>query len=72
MNCKICGCKQDDDLLLAVTQELACSTCVLAFDLWTPVRQVQIDAVRKRLGLKGGEYHSYDRGAAAAAILGRS
>lgn len=69
MNCKICNA--DDDLFSAVTQEPACSICVLRFGLRTPVQQSQVVAVREQLGLEEGEFLRQDRGALAGAFLRR-
>lgn len=66
MKCGICG---RSDLFTEVAQEPACATCVGLFNLWTPIRPEQLEAVRARLGLAEGEHFSYDAGAVAGAMI---
>lgn len=68
MKCRICG---QEDLFSAVTQQPACSICVLTFGLRTPVQQADLDKVRAALSLEDGAYLEIDRGKAAAMLLGR-
>lgn len=69
MKCGICG---KEDLFSAVTQQPACSLCVVGFGLRTPVTQQAVDHIRQVLGLKPGEYRPVDQRAEASTILGRN
>ena len=72
MDCQICGGKSSDDLFSYVTQEPACSACVLSFPgLSSPIASPAIANVRKKLGLADGEFYRQDHAGVAAAILGR-
>ncbi len=72
MNCQICGGKSIDDLFSYVTQEPACSACVLSFPgLSSPITSLAIAKVRSKLGLTDGEFYKQDHAGVAAAILGR-
>lgn len=69
MACKVCGKK--GDLFEEVTQERACSICVLRFGLGSPISEVAISALRDRLDLGEGQFLQQDHGALAREMLGR-
>ena len=69
MACQICNKK--DDLFAEVTQEPACSICVLRFNLGSPISRDSIRAIRSSLGLEEGMFLEQDHGALAREMLGR-
>ncbi len=72
MKCAICGKPQKDDLFSYVTQQPACSICVIKCGLSSPISQASIKAARDKLGLQEDEYLKQDHGEEARAILNRT
>ncbi|KKM26514.1 hypothetical protein LCGC14_1584030 [marine sediment metagenome] len=72
MKCAICGKPQKDDLFSYVTQQPACSICVIKCGLPSPISKGSIETARDKLGLKEGEYLKQDNGEEARRILNRT
>jgi len=70
--CKICGFDNSQDLFSAVTNEPVCSICKIKFIGGLSTTDQRIEAARKLLGLKEGEFLKQDNGAEASKILGRN